>query len=254
MTKFFIIALLAFSFSSQASELLCNIPGLKEARKPIQSKKFSFCFFFTSANEGTTTATSTDPEAISVYFSSGKAQPEFLYELPYSGTESIIEDAFLVTGRESERIAVIHSSDAPSTFEIAGRLYDVTVFDTSGKRPELDFSANKFFDGGGDLSGPNGNITYRYPYKTREKVISALHSPIYSAASEAPVSAIVTNKAFLYLEPSSREISKTYLIQGDVLSVEDATAGWCNVRYRGKSKSIIKWMHCEFLEPVEPNR
>ncbi len=252
MTKFLIIALLSLPFLSQANELRCNVPGLKEASKPVQSKKFFFCFFFTQAEDGTTTATSTDPAAISVYFSSGKAIPEFLYELPYSGTESIIEDAFLVPSRESERLAVIHSSDAPSTFEIAGRLYDVTVFDLSGQRPELDSSANKFFDGGGDLSDSNGSVIYYYPYKTREKVISALHSPIYGATPERPASATVTKKSFLYIEPNSREISRTYLIKGDTVSVEDATAGWCNVRYKGNSKPIVKWMQCDFLKPIKP--
>jgi hypothetical protein len=254
MTKLLIIALLSgLSFPSQAKEAYCNVPGLKEASKPVQSKKFAFCFFFTPADDGTTTPTSSDPPAISIYFSFDKAPPTLLYELPYSGTESIIEDAFLVPSRESERLAIIHSSDKPSTFEIAGRLYDVTVFDLSKSRPEMDLIAKKFFDGGGDLSDPNGSVTYYYPYKTREEVVSALQSPIYGAKSESPLSATVTDKAFLYSEPNSREMSRTYLIKGDVVSVEAATAGWCNVSYQGKSKSIIKWMQCSLLDPIKPN-
>lgn len=140
MIRLLLIALFSLPLILQAKEPSCKKLALKEASNPIYAGDFTFCFLFTPPEEGVPT----DPEAISVYYSPEETAPIFLYELPYSGTESRIDDAFLIPENGGERLAVIHSSDTPSTFEIASRLYDVTIIDIDKSRPSLNEKAKRF--------------------------------------------------------------------------------------------------------------
>ncbi|QSQ51502.1 hypothetical protein [Xanthomonas translucens] len=244
MIRFLLAAIFSLPLVLHAKESSCGNSALKEASKPLYSRDFTFCFLFTTPEEGVPT----DPAAISVYYSSGKTKPVFLYELPYSGTESRIEDAFLVPTDGGERLAIIHSSDTPSTFEIVSQLYDVTVIDIGRNPPSLNETAKHFFDFGGDFADANGKVIYKYPYKTRDTVIAALKSKIFGIGPNGKLAATVKDKALLYPEPNSREKTKSYLIQGDKVSVEDATSGWCKIRFQAKAKQIVKWMDCSSLE------
>ncbi|GAB3052487.1 hypothetical protein [Stenotrophomonas tumulicola] len=240
---------LPLSACANASALPCDALPQEAASKPVEANGTVFCFVHARPQDEAPGSAPSGPAAISVYASRQGAPATFVYELPYSGTDSVVDDAFLANGRSAgEQVVIIHSSDAPSTFEITGKLHDVTVLDVSGKHPVVSEKARKFFDIGGDVADASGNITFHYPYKTRQPVIAALDSPIFNASASNPVAAQVKDKAFLYPEPDSRVASKAYVIKGDTVSVQDASGGWCQVSYQGKSKAIVRWMQCELLQ------
>lgn len=241
-------ALLFFPLCVHASTKPCDALKLKAASEPVEVGATVFCFVHARPQDEEA-GSPPGPTAIAVYTSSHSAPAKLLYELPYSGTESTIEETFVVSGQgSSKQLIVIHSSDAPSTFDIAGRLYDVTVLNVS-PRPSVDEKAGKFFGLGADLVDQNGSIFFQYPYKDREHVTTAINSPLYRVSDANSVPAEVKSKALLYPEPNSRQATKSYLIKGDLVFIVDATGGWCNVRYKGKSKTIVKWLQCDLLAP-----
>lgn len=221
------------------------------AARPIQAEGTLFCFVQTRPLDEPQGAGSSMPHAISI-FASRKGHPaEFFHELPYSSTASRIDDAFLAPGSGPGRLVVLHSSDVPSTFEIAGRLHDVTVVDLQPAGPRVNEPARTFFDIGGDITDAKGDVVFRYPYKTRSEVIAALGSPLFAASEATPVKATVSSKASLYPEPDPRIATRSYLIEGDHVATQSASGGWCQIRYKGKSKEITRWMECAKLRAID---
>ncbi len=221
------------------------------AAKPLQAADTVFCFVQTQPLDGPQGAESSVPPAISI-FASRKGHPaEFFHELPYSSTASRIDDAFLSPANAPQHLVVLHSSDVPSTFEISGRLHDVTVVDLQPAGLRVNERARTFFDMGGDITDGKGDVAFQYPYKTRNEVTAALRSPLFSASEATPVKATVSSKAFLYPEPDARIATRSYLIKGDHVTTQSASGGWCQIRYKGKSREITRWMECAKLSAME---
>lgn len=94
-----------------------------------------------------------------------------------------------------------------------------------------------------ELDTPQGPITQETAYCN----LVDTHSGCI-VARETGEFCTVKGKAFLYPEPNSRNTPKSYLIKGDMVSVEDATSGWCKIRFQAKAKPILKWMDCDLLK------
>jgi hypothetical protein len=251
MIRFLLPVFLIFSFITVgATEIACKDVKLNQAFQAISMKGEVACFFYKKDSSQLENGFENDPYGVSVYSVRGAESSSFMYELPYAGTAGKINDVFrlFVNGSNDERIFVIHSFEAPGSWDVVGDVYNVSVIKHHNGALVHDTKLSRFFDLGGDVFDSNGRPIYIYPYKDRSSVEKAILTPIFQVInSSAVVEGVINQKTFLYAgdsEPSMHDSSKAYLIEGDRVTVTDSMAGWCKISYPVKEGPAFKWVQC----------
>jgi len=247
----FIVLLICVENTALGSDS-CNNMGLRTAYNPLKIDGSLMCFLYTpNTSEKSGNSLSSDPDGISLYSSTTNGQAEFLYELAYAGTKNEIKDAFLSSVNGEKRLFVIHSMEAPSSWDIVDDLYNVSVINFDGENFAVDLRLSRFFDLGGDSMDDQGKLKYIYPYKDKASVENAIRSPIFkSVETSTPISAIVREKTALYggdLEPATWDVSQRYASKNDRVTLEDSMAGWCKVSYTAEIAPIRMWLICDAI-------
>jgi hypothetical protein len=172
--------------------------------------------------------------------------------LPYVADPGEVRDAFganAVGGETS--LFVIHSAPVRAyTGTIYGSDYfSVMVFKKTETGFALDKKLSDYFGSGADVLSPDGNDkpVYTYPFKFQEAVISQLRSENYHAwASGALPELTVNKKTPIYYLKSLASDTKMYLIKGDKVKQEAASAGWISISHITANKKEIRgWVPCE---------
>ncbi|WP_152032255.1 hypothetical protein [Pseudomonas silesiensis] len=231
----------------------CSGIGPREAYNFLDVHGIKACFAYTRVSVKNEGKYSRDPDGISLYSVISSENPKLVYEFPYAGTAGAITDAFFlpVAGAAEEMLFVIHRMEAPRSWDSVGNIYNVSVIRREGDALVLDQKRTRFFDLGGDTVDGQGRSTYVYPYKDQKSVEAAVGSPLFQTiVTEKKIKGSILEKTFLYdggSEPLLQNSSKTYLIKGDSVLVEDSMAGWCKVSYQAKVKIITKWAQCKSI-------
>jgi hypothetical protein len=231
----------------------CSGIGLREAYRSMDVDRVNACIVYTKTNSQAEGKPSREPDGISIYSVALSGTPKFVYEFPYAGTEGRIIDAFFLPakGGVEEMLFVIHRLEAPKSWDSASDVYNVSVLKREGDTLLLDQKRTRFFDLGGDTVDEYGHPTYTYPYKDKKSIETAIASPLFhTVAADEKVTGTIMEKTFLHggdSEPLPQHSSKMYLIKGDLVLVEDTTAGWCRVSYQTKVKTIKRWAQCKSI-------
>lgn len=253
MTKCLLISVLMICFeSATAGSAPCHSAGLRTAYKPLEIHGTAVCFFYTPNKlDKSGNKSYLDPDGISLYSITTSGQAELLYELAYAGTKSEIKDAFIGSVAGGERLFVIHAMEAPSSWDIVGDVYSVSVINFDGEKFVVDLELSRFFDLGGDSMNAQGQIKYVYPYKEKASVENAIRSAIFKSVElSTPASAIVREKTALYggdLEPATWEVSHRYASKSDRVTLEDSMAGWCKISYVAERMPTRMWLICDAI-------
>lgn len=238
--------------TATATDFTCSDIGRPEAYRPVEVGGITLCFVYTKTQQEDGQI-SRPPDGIAVYSISKTEKPKPIYQLPYAGTKGMIDDAFpfFVDSAQEKMLFIVHSFETPKSWDSVSDIYSVSVLRIQDGILVHDQQYSRFFDMGGDLTDDRGRITYIYPYKNRVLVEKAIRSPLFHAVnSSTSIEGTIQEKSFLYggdAEPALQDPKKMYLIKGDRVSVEDATAGWCKVSYQSKMKLIKMWLQCNSI-------
>jgi hypothetical protein len=243
-----VIGLFLLSAHTYAESLECAKLGATAAHPPLVADRVVMCMTF----EPVTHQGFSEPPEIAVYAAYENTTPEKIYTLPDARTQSVIESAFTGTLAGEQIFLVLYRMSTPSTWEFTSDIYGVSAFRVVNSALAHDAALSRFFDMGGDRSASNTSFSYTYPYKTRDSINRALSTRLLrSLMANSSLSGTVITKAFLYEggdEPDVLPLSKMYLLKGDHVTVQDATAGWCKIKYVKKADTINKWMRCSALD------
>lgn len=244
--------LLIYFETAVAGSETCDDTGLRIAYQALEIEGSLLCFLYTPNKvEGVRHDLSLDPDGISLYSIDASGQAGLVYQLAYAGTKGKIKGAFFSLVGNSKLIFVIHSMEAPSSWDVVGDVYSVSVIGFDGEKLVVDLSLSRFFDLGGDSVNAQGEITHIYPYKDQVSVERAIRSPIFnSVKTSTPINAIVREKTALYggdLEPATWQISHKYAFKNDRVTLEDSTAGWCKISYVASIEPSKMWLSCDAI-------
>lgn len=233
---------------------VCDGIGNGQAHKALSMGGMTACIVYEKAPILKDGQLSRDPDGLAIYSVSKSGAQKLIYEFAYAGTTGKINDVFVLydDATSNEILFVIHSIEAPRSWDVLSDVYDVNVFVLMENGLIRDKHRSGFFDMGGDMSGSDGEVSYTYPYKDKESVEMVFRSGLFKVL-HAPfaVGGIVKEKSLLYAEPVMQEPSKMYLIKGDQVMIGESMAGWCKVLYRGKTKPITMWMQCKSIAYLE---
>ena len=249
----FAATLLTLTALGRASAQACEDIGLKSAFPSIKVEGVTACFLYTKTNKLEKNQLSIDPDGLILYSISESQKPKLIYEFPYAGTKGEIQDAFItsVDGGPDRRLFVIHRIETPSSWESTSDIYDVIAIKFENNILTLDKQISRFFDMGGDLIDSPGNVIYRYPYKNKASIKTALNSSLFNAANSASrLEGVIRENTFLYEgdhAPAIQDRSKIYLTKGDLVVLKDSVAGWCKVSHEGKVKTVEMWTQCQAI-------
>ena len=254
----FFIALLICYENAVAGSDPCSNAGFRKAYKSLKIDSSLVCFLYIpNTLKKSDNSLSSVPDGISLYSSNASGKAEFLYELTYAGTKNEIKDAFLSSIDGGKRLFVIHSMEAPNSWDVVNDAYSVTVINFDGENFVVDLRLSRFFDFGGDSMDDQGKIKYVYPYKDKASVEKAIRSPLFkSVETSTPVSAIVREKTALYggdLEPATWDVSQRYASKNDRGTLEDSMAGWCKVSYTADIAPVRMWLICDAISFRQSN-
>jgi hypothetical protein len=248
-----IVILLLIVFTGRVSAQNCEDIGLRPAYPPIKMGGVTACFLYVKTNKLEKNQLSIDPDGLILYSISESQKPKLIYEFPYAGTKGEIQDAFIasVDGGPDRRLFVIHRIETPSSWESTSDIYDVIAIKFEKNILTLDKQISRFFDMGGDLIDSSGNVIYRYPYKNKASIKTALNSSLFNAANSASrLEGVIRENTFLYEgdhAPAIQDRSKIYLTKGDLVVLKDSVAGWCKVSHAAKVKTVEMWAQCQAI-------
>lgn len=195
-----------------------------------------------------------DTEEINLYLIVRDGKPEKAKGrgLLYDDSPGKIVDAFpLRIGTDGKsKIAVIQSIEIRSSLvepNSSGKFYSVAIFDQSETSLQRNERASEWF-GDGYSKVTNGNITYEFPYTTRESFEMAKTSPFSLLMNrQAAIPVKIKEKNYLYEGPNIQDRTRKYLTKGDSAMVDKATGGWCRVNYGSKRGPLQMWLMCDAL-------
>jgi hypothetical protein len=246
-----VLGLIALALKAGASQNDCSALGLEQAFPAIGKEAVAVCFLYTKTPPDYEGQKSQNPDGIAVYSVAAAATPTNVYELPYAGTVSEINEVFVWEGVGGEQLVfVLYSFVAPMPWDVIGDIYGVAVVRIEGKSAIEDAKLTRFFGFGGDLISSGGQVSYVYPYKDKAALQKVIRSELFRAVSVSePARGKILERAALFggeAEPDRHAPTKMYLIAGDRVSVVDSTEGWCKISYLA-AKKAVKWLDCKLI-------
>lgn len=251
-TAFALVIVLACSLV-RAGSACGDINGL-QSYPPLVMKGGIVCFVMQPVFDRG--GVSVGADEIALYFISEGRKPTRAEGrgLLYDEVPGQIVDAFVFDLGNANRdsLIVIQSMEIRGSLVEAsssGEFYSVAVFDQVGAVLRRNERASGWFgDGYSKLVSENGSI-YEFPYKSQKLIRQARSSAFASLMlSEGSIPVRVKIKSRLYDGPSVRDETRKYLVSGDNVTVDRATAGWCRVNYSGGRRPLQMWLMCSALE------
>lgn len=174
--------------------------------------------------------------------------------LPYPGSTGRIQDVIFLdlNSDGAEEMVVIHSADAPSTWEVIDRVYDPRVFLISEDGVAESQSLSRALGLGGDQINSHDGGLYVYPYKDQASIQAAVDGVVGGLMTHGSIQGTVNSTSFFYTYASVHERSGAYVIEGDPVTIEDTTAGWCKAKYQGETKQTTGWLWCDSIDLMDP--
>jgi len=255
-TKIISIILAALTFiitqSAWAGFTCSDIHG-EQIRQPLLTNPGRICFIKQPILDQAS-GTPTDAEEINLYFIPKDGKPEKAKDrgLLYDESPGQIVDAFLlqIGGDDTRKIAIIQSIEIRNSLaepNSSGKYYSVAIFDQSDTSLQRNERASEWF-GDGYSKVTSGDITYEFPYTTRESIEMARTSSFsLLMARRVAIPVKIKAKSYLYEGPNIQDRTKRYLIRGDNAMVDKATGGWCHVNYNGRRGPLQMWLMCDAL-------
>ncbi|WP_156443094.1 hypothetical protein [Burkholderia sp. RF4-BP95] len=253
------LAIALVSGSACAKNTCADIRGA-QGYPPLSVGSGIICFVREQASDPKTEV-QVGAEAISLYYIAD-GNPPLKAEgrgLLYDDTPGEIVDAFSLEIDQSHRkkIFVIHSMEVRDSIaeqNSSGKFYSVDVFDLAGNILRRNERASDWFGAGYSFLSDGVKITYNFPYLTKLDVRRAMESPFASLMSgDENIPVRVKFKSHLFELPNTGDKTRKYLIEGDRVTVEKVTAGWCKVKLSGGLKPLKMWLMCSALEIEDRN-
>ncbi len=240
--------------SAFAKSTCADIHG-QQSYPPLDIKVGTICFVQEPVLNPKT-GTQIGADAISLYYiPNGNAPVKAEGRgLLYDDTPGEIVDAFSLTADHGHReeIFVIHSMDIRESLvepNSSGKFYSVAVFDPFGNTLRRDERASEWFGADYSWVSDGRKKIYEYPYKSKSDVQQAMNSPFATLMSDdEPISVRLKSKSYLFEDPNVKSKTRKYLIERDRVTVDKATAGWCQVEYSGETKPLVMWLMCHALD------
>lgn len=247
MTRFLALSLLLLATSTSASAS-CDTPRPGQAHAPLMLGDNTVSFIFQPVFDEQGRALDSEGPQIVVYFREKGKSAVLAGELPYLATTGRIEDAFVqdIDHDNQPDVIVIHSAEVRSQTDFQGPFYSVLAFTRANGSLTLNERVSRWFGSGGDTSQVPGGQPF--PYKTRASIQAASGTSLFDLSSSShTLTGTIGSKAFLYNSPVPQDKTRKYLVKGDKVTIEDATAGWCKVTYAGNKKPLQMWTHCSAI-------
>lgn len=174
--------------------------------------------------------------------------------LLYDDTPSEIVDAFSsnIGQADRERVFVIQSMDVRESLgepNSSWKFYSVSVFNQSGDSLQRDDRASDWFGADYSWLSDGRKVIYRFPYQSKKDVQLAMNSPFAPLMRVGgTIQVRLKEKSYLFDEPNVKGRTRKYLIKGDRATVDEATAGWCQVTYSGGQRTLEMWAPCSSLD------
>jgi len=249
---FAIIVLLSGSVLARSA---CSDIHDKQSYPPLNITNGTVCFVQEPVLDPKTNA-SIGAASISLYYifkqnAPIKAQGRGLL---YDDTPGKIVDAFAssVDHGQQEKIFVIHEMEVRESLvepNSSGNFYSVAVFSLAGNALRRDERASEWFGADYSWLSDGRREVYKFPFLSRKDILLALRSPLAALISnDRPISARLKEKTYLFDGPNIRDITKKYFIKGDLVTVNKATAGWCQIKYSAERKPLEMWLACDALD------
>ncbi|WP_199031583.1 hypothetical protein [Ralstonia sp. ASV6] len=240
---------------SAQAEFTCNDIRGVQSHRPLSTERGIVCFVkqpVLDKNNGNPVGI----DEISLYFIQNGQKPRKAEGrgLLYDESPGEIVDAFTmhINQDNEDKIAIIQSIEIRNSLvepNSSGKFYSVSIFDQSGSTLRRNERISEWF-GEGYSWLTNGNKTYKYPYTTRNPVQESTKSPFAPLMNqEVSIPASMKHKSHLYNGPNAQDITNKYLINGDHVTVERKTGGWCQINYNGGKRPLNMWVTCDTLDP-----
>jgi hypothetical protein len=248
------LMIVLMSGSACAKNKCVDING-EQSYPPLSIKNGTVCFI-----RGPTldykTGVSIGVDSISLYYIANGNAPVKVEGggLLYDDTPGEIIDAFLLSvGRDRrEKVFVIHSMEVRYSLaepNSSGKFYSVLVFDPVGSTLHRDERASDWFGAGYSWLSDGRRIIYKFPYQSKKDVRQAIDSPFALLANRGDrILVKVKFKSYLFEEPNIRSKTNKYLVEGDRATVDNVTAGWCQVNGSRGTQSLKVWVMCDSLD------
>lgn len=240
--------------SSSTGASICGPAGTYLAYEPVIESKISACFFYEKPQKVNESGLSREPPAIVLYAATPRSSMTKIGALPYPGSTGRIQDVIFLdlNSDGAEEMVVIHSADAPSTWEVIDRVYDPRVFLISEDGVAESQSLSRALGLGGDQINSHDGGLYVYPYKDQASIQAAVDGVVGGLMTHGSIQGTVNSTSFFYTYASVHERSGAYVIEGDPVTIEDTTAGWCKAKYQGETKQTTGWLWCDSIDLMDP--
>lgn len=170
--------------------------------------------------------------------------------LPFLAATGRVRAAFFSDAKDggSPKLFIIHSVEISSDTGVrySGEYYTVHVYSKSSSGYRRDERLSNYFGTGGDVlsDGSETDLKYEFPYKTSSEIIERLSSGSYRKwLVGEPVKLEVDRKTFIYSAPNTADVTRMYLVKGDVVLQEDVGGGWVKIMFKSaKNKEIRGWI------------
>ncbi|WP_155420166.1 hypothetical protein [Burkholderia cepacia] len=255
MIKNYFFLLIALASCPACAKNTCtDIHGV-QSYPPLSIKSGTICFVREQALDPKT-GEQVGTEAISLYYIANEKSPLRAEGrgLLYDDTPGEIVDAFSFKINEDyrEKIFVIHSMTVRNSLaepNSSGKFYSVDVFDLTGNVLRRNERASNWFGTGYSFILDRTEVVYNFPCQSRLDVRRAINSPFASLMSgDDNIPVRLKFKSHLFELPNISDKTRKFLIEGDRLTVEKVTAGWCQVNYSEGSRPLDMWLMCSSLE------
>lgn len=246
------IVFLTISIFITCNVFACDTPQVA-AFKAIPLDGAAIVFDFVSIEkESSNTSHSHEIGIDVIFFRCSDGTKTLIGQLPYLADTGKIEDAFLygTDNGTAEGLFVIHSVEIRSDTGVnySGRYYTINVYKKDGDNFTRNEQLSTYFGKGGDIFDEDyKELLYIFPYKNKISILRSLKSEAYKKwRAGAPVNLVINKKTAIHNSPVLADVTRMYLLAGDVVSQSEVEAGWLSVIYKtSKGKEVRGWIQCE---------
>ncbi|MCO8309940.1 hypothetical protein [Pseudomonas mandelii] len=194
----------------------------------------------------------TEDVAIGVEFVPCVGNKKRIAGLPFLAATGTVKAAFFENSKTdgTPKLFIIHGVEIRSDTGVnyKGDYYSVHVFSRGAAGYVRDDRLSNYFGAGGDITSEPGGLVlvYNFPYKTADEISKKINSNAYKQWVDGNVVKLTMNKKTpIYSSANLSDITKMYLIKGDIVLQEAVEAGWIQIMFKtAKGKEIRGWVQC----------
>ncbi|AZD11349.1 hypothetical protein C4K26_5991 [Pseudomonas chlororaphis] len=191
-----------------------------------------------------------------VFFNCISGKSTRISGLPFLAATGQVHAAFFADAKDGggEKLFIIHSVEIASDTGInySGDYYTVHVYAKSSAGYIRDDRISNYFGVGGDilLDINDTVLKCRFPYKTSEEIVKRLESDLYRKwVAGEKINLKIQSKTAIYSSPNTADVTRMYLVGGDMVLREGIEAGWVKVMFKTpKNKEVRGWIMCKAVD------